>query len=66
MATKINHNLLAVFLGLSLIATGFIACSKDDNDDQPEADVMYNLTGNANGGQEFPNRVTTTATGTFL
>jgi hypothetical protein len=66
MATKINHNVLAVFLGLSLVATGFFACSKDDDDDDSQnEEVIYNLSGNANGGQEFPNRVTTTATGTL-
>ena|SRR5687767_11365734 len=66
MATNIKRNLLLFLMGFSIVVTGFIACSKDDDDDDDKpTDVIYNLTGNANGGQEAPTRVSTSATGTI-
>lgn len=47
---------------LLVALASFSSCDKDD--DKPE-DMMYTLTGNANGAQEAPTRVTTNATGTI-
>ena len=63
MATNKNRYFFPFLLGFTFLVTGFIACSKDD-DDAP-ADVVYNISGNANGGQEAPTRVTTNAAGTI-
>lgn len=54
-------NSLALFLLLAASAS-FISCEKNDDDTD---DMTYTLTGNANGAQEVPNRVTTSATGTI-
>lgn len=48
------------FVVLTII--GF-SCKKDDNN--KESEIVYNLSGNANGAQEAPNRVTTSAAGTI-
>lgn len=58
---KMKTNSIALFLLLAASAS-FISCEKKDDDTD---DMMYTLTGNANGAQEAPNRVTTTATGTI-
>lgn len=63
MAKNKNRFFFPLLLAFTFLFTGFIACSKD-NDDAP-ADVVYSISGNANGGQEAPTRVTTSAAGTL-
>lgn len=53
---------LVALLGLS--AT-LLSCEKDDEGDASTTEVLYKLSGNANGAQEAPNRVTTSAAGTI-
>ncbi len=52
-----------LFLGLLLVAVA--ACEKDNDNNTPGPNQTFNIRGNANGAQEAPNRVTTTATGTI-
>ncbi len=61
--TKMKPNVVALFFAFAALSVTGFSCSKDDDDD--DAEVVYNLTGNANGFQEAPTRVTTTATGTI-
>jgi hypothetical protein len=58
---KINRLLPAFVLMFITTSVVTMSCSKEDEED----DVIYTLTGNANGTQEVPIRVTTTATGTI-
>lgn len=60
----------AAFRKLSTVALStaflFASCTKDKQVvTQTVKDPVFNLRGNANGDQEAPNRVTTTATGTI-
>jgi len=55
---------LTKLICLSLLVVGIAACEKDDDDDNT-VNPVFNLRGNANGAQEAPTRVTTTATGTL-
>lgn len=50
------------FLLLTIGSVGIVSCSKTN---EATPDLVYNLTGNANGGQEAPIRVITPATGTI-
>ena len=61
--TKVKMNLVAVLFAVAGFSATVISCKKDKED--AETDMVYNLTGNANGAQEAPTRVTTAATGTI-
>lgn len=52
-------NFLSIALGATVL---FFACEKDK---ETVNNPMYNLRGNANGAQETPQRITTSATGTI-
>src|SRR5687767_4676947 len=56
----IKPALATLFMGAFLFTTVLTSC---DNDDDEEEDVTYSLSGVANGANERPNPVTTTATG---
>ncbi len=60
--TKINTRSVALFFVLAAFSTSVISCPKDNDVND---NMVYNLTGNANGSQEAPTRVATTATGTI-
>jgi hypothetical protein len=60
--SKFNLRSVALFLAFVGISFGVISCEKDKDDND---EMMYTLTGNANGTQEVPIRVTTSATGTI-
>jgi len=60
--TGIKSNKIPLLFILISFNLAIISCKKDD---VATADIIYTLTGNANGGQEAPNRVTTTASGTI-
>lgn len=60
--TTIKIRKVSLILLAIAISSTIISCTKT-NDTVP--DIIYNLSGNANGGQEAPNRVTTTATGSI-
>ena len=53
--------LAALFLSSVLFSTVLTSCDDDDDDD--DVDVTYTLSGTANGANERPNPVTTTASG---
>jgi hypothetical protein len=56
------HSLFTKLAGLGVLFFLFAGCEKDtETVDNP----VYNLRGNANGEQEAPTRVNTTATGTL-
>ena len=58
MRTNLSKLLVSFFFSIIL----FSACKKE-KETVTVTNPVYNLRGNANGGQEAPNRVTTTATG---
>lgn len=60
MLTK-NKFPLLLLLFLSVTSVAVVSCEKDDE----EEDIVYTLTGDANGNQEAPNKVTTPGTGTI-
>ena len=57
MVYRFARNLCALFLVIA-----FMSCERDK---EMVVNNIYNLRGNANGTQEAPTRVTTTATGTI-
>ncbi|HZF66229.1 MAG TPA: CHRD domain-containing protein [Chitinophagaceae bacterium] len=61
--TRAKMNYVAIFIAVAVFSATFFSCEKDDNDE--DTNVVYNLTGNANGAQEAPDRVTTAASGTI-
>lgn len=60
---KIKANAVTVLFSIAALSATFLSCDKYV--DTGNNDMMYNLTGNANGFQEAPNRVTTSASGTI-
>lgn len=61
--TRIKAHSVALFFALAGLSVTVGSCKKDNYDNNNE--TRYNLSGNADGAQEAPIKVTTSATGTI-
>lgn len=62
---KPNLHSAAILFALIGLSATVVSCEKDNEDDNNPKEMVYSLNGNANGAQEAPTRVTTSATGTI-
>ncbi len=63
--TRMKTHSVALLFALAGLSATVVSCKKDNDDKDKNNNMMYNLSGNANGAQEAPMRVTTSATGTI-
>ncbi len=61
--TRMKAHSVSLFFALAGLSVTVGSCKKDNDDNNN--DMRYNLSGNADGAQEAPMKVTTSASGTI-